>query len=205
MKYESTNTNSFTRKLSEVATIRQGYHFRKKVMNDPSGNTYVIQASDIGESHKVMPDRLIKVQGSKIKPVYHLSPGSLLVKSRGTDYSASSFGLPGITAVAAYHFIVVAITSKDINPEYLCWYINRPETQYQLSLQAGGSYIKSLPAQALANLKIIIPPMQQQELIANVNRLIHWEASLIDEIKAKRAQLIQGILNNSVSGTIRTQ
>ena len=205
MNYEYTSNTLASRNLSEIATVRQGYHFRKRIMHDPTGNTFVIQASDINQSHEVSSELLVAVQGSKIKPPYHLSPGSLLVKSRGTDYSASLFDLPSITAVAAYHFIVVTITSQDIVPGYLCWYINRPESQYQLSLKAGGSYIKSLPAQALADLNVIIPPMKQQALIMNVNRLTQQEASLIDEIKTKREQMIQSILNSSVSGHIRIQ
>ena len=205
MNAADTSISFDARNLNELATVRQGYHFRKKIEPDPTGNTYVIQASDISQSREVSSAYLVAVKGSKIKPTYHLSPGSILVKSRGTNYSAAEFNIPGITAVAAYHFIVVTITSQDIVPGYLCWYINRPETQYELSLQAGGSYIKALPAKALESLHVPIPPMKHQELIVNVIRLAQQEASLIDEIKTTRDQVIQSILNSSVSGQIRIQ
>jgi len=175
------------------------------IEHDPLGDVHVVQSSDIKESGRVSSDDLIAVKGTKIKSDHHLRPGTLLVKSRGTNYSASLFDLTGITAVAAYHFIVVTITSQDIVPGYVCWYINRPETQYQLSLQASGSYIKALSAKALENLPIPIPPLSQQELIINVNRLAQQESGLIDEIKTKRSKLIQTILNGSISGRIRTQ
>ena len=174
------------------------------VTNDPLGDISVVQSPDISQFTTVIPDRLSKVIGDRIKAEYHLAPKSILVKSRGTDYSAALFDLPDVTAVAAYHFIVVTVTRNNLLPEFVLWYINRPQTQHKLSLKAGGSYIKALSAKALAELPIAIPPMEQQHLIVDINRLTQQEMTLTSTIANKRNLLTQTILESALTGRIRT-
>lgn len=191
--------------LGDIATIRPGYHFRSKIEHNPNGDTSVVQSADITDSNGISPEGLVKVNGDRIKAEYHLQPGSILLKARGTSYTAALFDIEGIKAVAAYHFLVVAIQNYELLPQYLTWFVNRPQSQYFLSQVASGSYIKALSPQALATLEVTIPSIEQQELIVNMDHLAQRESVILDEIKAKRDQLIQSILNRSISGHIRTE
>lgn len=184
--------------LDSIATIRQGYHFRSKIEHNPDGDISVVQSADITDSNGISPDGFVKVNGDRIKPEYHLQPGSILLKARGTNYTAALFDIEGIKAVAAYHFLVVSIQNHELLPQYLTWFVNRPQSQYFLSQVASGSYIKALSPQALATLEVTIPPIEQQELIVNLDHLVQRESVILDEIKAKRIQLVQEILNRSI-------
>ncbi|MCH7574671.1 MAG: restriction endonuclease subunit S [Candidatus Marinimicrobia bacterium] len=201
----ASNTAQIPILLGDLAFVRQGYHFRKKVTHDPLGNISVVQSPDISQFTTVIPDRLSKVNGDRIKTEYHLAPKSILVKSRGTNYSAALFDLPGVTAVAAYHFIVVTVTSADLLPEFLLWFINRRDSQDWLSARSRGSYVKAVSAKALADLPIIVPPMQQQHLIVKSGRLANQESIISSEISAKRNLLTQTILESALAGPIRTE
>lgn len=184
--------------LGEIATIRPGYHFRSKIEHNPNGNISVVQSANITDSNGISPDGLVKVRGDRIKPEYYLQPGAVLLKARGTNYTAATFNIEGIKAVAAYHFLVVAIQNNELLPHYLTWFINRPQSQYFLSQVASGSYIKALSPQALATLEVAIPSIEQQELIINIDHLAQRESIILDEIKVKRTQLIQDLLNRSL-------
>ncbi len=200
----SLEKSPFRARLGDIATIRQGYHFRKKIEHNPDGDICVVQSGDI-TANRVASEGLVRVSGERIKPEYHLQPRSLLLKARGTNYTAALFDIEGIKAVAAYHFLVVAIQNHELLPKYLTWFVNRPQSQYFLSQVASGSYIKALSPQALATFEVTIPSIEQQELIVNIDHLAQRESVILDEIKAKRNQMIQSILNRSISGRIRTQ
>ncbi len=200
----SLKKSPFRARLGEIATIRQGYHFRKKIEHNPDGDICVVQSGDI-TANRVASEGLVRVSGERIKPEYHLQPLSLLLKARGTNYTAALFDIEDIKTVAAYHFLVVAIQNHELLPKYLTWFVNRPQSQYFLSQVASGSYIKALSPQALATFEVTIPSIEQQELIVNIDHLAQRESVILDEIKAKRNQMIQSILNRSISGGIRTQ
>ncbi len=144
------------------------------------------------------PEGLVRVSGERIKPEYHLQPHSLLLKARGSNYTAALYDIEDIKAVAAYHFLVVTIQTDELQPEYLTWFVNQPQSQYFLSQVASGSYIKALSHLALSNLEVVIPSEEHQELIVNIDQLNGRETALLDEIKAKRIQLIQEMLNRSL-------
>jgi len=190
--------SSFRARLGDIATIRPGYHFRKKIEHNPDGDICVVQSADITETNRVAPERLVRVSGERIKPEYHLQTDSLLLKARGTNYTAALFDIEDIKAVAAYHFLVVTIQTDELRPDYLMWFVNQPQSQYFLSQVASGSYIKALSHLALSNLEVVIPSEEHQELIVNIDQLIGRETALLDEIKVKRIQLIQEILNRSI-------
>lgn len=191
-------------RVDQFSAVRQGYHFRSKIEHVPHGDISVVQSPDIGKIANVIGDSLSKVKGGSIKSEHHLVTKSILVKSRGTDYSAALFDLPGITAVAAYHFIVVTVTSADLLPEFLLWFINRRDSQDWLSARSRGSYVKAVSAKALAELPIIVPPMQHQHLIVKSDWLAKQESIISSEISAKRNLLTQTILESAITGTIRT-
>ena len=189
-------------KLKDIYEIRTGYQFRSKIEPDKkNGNVDVIQIKNVDDFHRVDTSELTRVSMSKPSR-YLVQPHDILFLSRGRMFASVVPKLENETIVAGYFFVLRA--TENNNPHYVSWYLNGPKFQhYTKSLNVGRQHMAVISRSNFQELAIPLPPLEIQHEIVRLNQLMVEEATLLDQLKAKRAELVRGICNQLASGEIK--
>jgi len=132
-----------------------------------------------------------------------LQPGDILFAVKGYNNFAVQYQSHMAKAVASSVFIVIRIKdARVINPDYLQWYLNHPQTKAWCRRQSRGTDLPSLTQESLENLELTIPSLQRQRSVVEMNALMKKAQGLqrrIDSLRDERNQqlLLQAI--NSAS------
>lgn len=184
--------------LKDLAIIQIGYQLRSKIQLESDGLYKIIQAKDINRdlilNHKDAYS--IDIEGKPDK--YLIDKDDLLFLSRGTNNFAVVINKRLSNTVASGLFYIIKINPDIILPEYLAWYINLPQTQKLLALKSQGTNIPLITIATFRNLEIPLPPLEIQQKIAALSRLINKEKELTKKLIKKREQITQAICLNSI-------
>ena len=193
MKYCSTDNTKRKKNLSEIAEVSSGVFLQ----TEPFGDVSYLQIKDLlSES----PEKTAsKVALSQKNERYLLKKGDLLFAGKGTTYLCKVFDLI-IPAIASTTLYIIRLTSKDILPDYLCWYLNQPSVMAMMKAQQVGTGTPLIHKQVVENIEIPIPNMETQQRIVELARLQAKEKELYQAIAEKR-QLItnQFIMNKLIT------
>lgn len=178
--------------LGSVADIQMGYPFRSGLQPDPQGNITVIQMKDLDHVQLLPLHTATQVQLTRYPAHHLLCPGDLLFRSRGHSYATVQVpqGI-GTTVLAAP---MLRIRPHAVLPEYLCWYINTPTAQAQLTQLARGTSVQMIGAETLKTLEVPLPAPSMQQHIALVASLAQQEQALATQITQLRHQLSTHLL-----------
>jgi hypothetical protein len=128
-----------------------------------------------------------------------LSEGDIVVALRGTNNAAATVPHLGIFDRPIFATLDVAIirTDRELLPPYLTWYLNLPETQATLSFDRSGSAAPRLPLSALKALKVPLPSLDRQAMIASAAAEARRERALINQIEQSRQRLYEELLRRA--------
>jgi len=129
---------------------------------------------------------------------HELHCGDVLLIARGPRNHAATFTWSGAQAVAAAHIIVLRTDGQIAFPDYLTWFLNLPRTQAKIRAMRSESSVPFVAVEALARLRVPLPSLQLQKKIAGVRKLGAREQRLIEEIRARRRVLVDGLLLGAV-------
>jgi hypothetical protein len=94
--------------------------------------------------------------------------------------------------LAAGSFFVVRCSGDAIDPAYVAWYLNLPQTQHYFTQNSGrGVHMPVVRKSVLEELDMPVPPLAIQRRIAGLYRLELEEQELTQALLAKRALLLQ--------------
>lgn len=185
--------------LREVASVALGITLRgaDSSRHDPAGTHQLIRISDLSEDGVLHPSEPnLITPPPELTARYTLRRGDVLLAARGSRMTAGLFDYDQ-PAVAGGQFLVIRPHANIILADYLCWFLNLPSTQETLIGRARGSYVRSLPASALGELEIPVPPLPQQHAIAALHALRLREKDLMARLASHRAILFdQSILHS---------
>jgi len=179
--------------LGEISEIRSGYSFRSKVKPEPDGAHLVVQMKDINESNRLVLDRAVRAIIPQLNRIHLLQPGDLVFRSRGVSYGAAL--VPDSIEPAVLAAPLLRLRPVDVLPEYLRWFLNSPATLARLGALARGTAVQMITTDSLKSIKVPVPSLERQKLIAEAAALAETEQALISRIAARRAQRNQFILN----------
>ena len=131
---------------------------------------------------------------------YALRSGDILLKTRGNNYRAVLVG-GDVSADTVFALPLVRIRIKKpdaINPNYLHWFLNNPETQRFLAKYSEGTLLRQITKKLLEGVRVLMPAMKIQQYIARLSDLFTKEKQLTKQLTAKREEYIQGKLMNLV-------
>ena len=180
--------------LSEIANIQSGYSFRVKVVNIDNGKLGVIQAKDIKGLY-VDEGSLARIDQDYAESRIQ-QDGDILLTSRGSF--RASVGKFSEATIASSSLFTIRLTSKEFLPEYVSIYLNSDAAQYYFSQSAKGATIQSLVIDDLRNLSIPHIPLENQQIIINLQRNIEDQNRLLK----RKQEIVNGVLNTSISQTI---
>ena len=182
--------------LYDIAEIRSGYTFRKRVTNNEAGDGFAIQLRDIIDHTSIsnQPHRIEIPDGRHV-----LQKGDILFIAKGQNNFAIVFDKEYPAVASAVFFIISVDPYQGVSPEYLAWYINQAPAQRHFKMNLEGTAQRNITRKTLEQLKITIPSQKQQELICKIDRLKQREKFLEKEISEKRKLLIEQTLLNSIT------
>jgi hypothetical protein len=177
-----------------------GLTFRGSLKQAAKGAVAVVQMKDSGGNLLDSDYGLARISGGEVAPRYLLKSGDLVFRSRGFQNSFSLV-MPqlGVAVTIAPMMFVRIHDHSEVLPDYLHWWLNRPATQKLINERAQGGTIHMIPAGALADLPIELPPIEQQLAIANIAKLTITEQQLSQQITDKRSALLDAQLHKATT------
>ena len=176
-------------KVKEIADIYVGTTFRSKVVPTNRGNTRVIQVKDLGEnnSNRIDAKDAVHIEGvDDLRERQELEVGDILFRSRGLTTTARLLSKKAGATIVASPIFIIRIKSELAIPRYLVWWINQPSSQAYFRSHSNGSLVRMVSKKTLADLEVALPPIENQEKIADFYDLAIKEQRLLTEIRIKR-------------------
>ena len=176
-------------KVSEIAVVRSGYHFRGKVEPVQDGEYRVVQIKDFDADRCLNLNVLERVNLERDGEPHLIRKNDVLFLSRGQKRFAFAVMQELSDAVAASYFYVMRISNQRVSPEYLAWYINQAPFQEELANLATGTHMPFVSLEEFRKLGIPVPNMEVQRKIIELDALARREQGLMRNIADKRAQI----------------
>ncbi len=187
--------------LKQVATIQTGYSFRSRLETIQSGGVAVIQMKDLRKDNTVDCNNLSRIEMKSLKESHIVKNGDLVFRSRGHITTAAVLlENPGTAVVAAPLLRIRIAKPEKILPEYLNWYISQRDAQVFLTSRAKGTVQKMISKQAIEDLEVPLPSLEQQKKIVELASLSTQEQTILSRISEKRDQYISTVLMQFAKG-----
>jgi len=185
--------------LSELAEIRQGYQFRKKIENIPNAPIKVVQMTNILNGKKIDYQNLAKTPENGFKPEHFLKKGDVLFCARGVNNYALFIDEDIKNTIAISQFFVIRTNKEKLLPAFLAWFLGQPEAIAHFKANTLMSTVPLINTKAIKSIKIPIPAIEKQKTIAEVYHLKEKERKLMEQIINKKEKMLNSILQNSIN------
>lgn len=187
-------------KIKKLATVQMGYSFRSRLEASGGGEVAVIQMKDLLDDNTVGCDDLVKIDLDAVKEHHLAQRGDLVFRSRGSLTTAAVLLEDPGKAVVAAPLLRIRVTKPDkVFPEYLNWYISQRDAQIFLTSRAKGTVQKMISKQAIEELEVALPSLENQKQIVELAMLAAREQSLLQKLADKREQYISTVLMQFVN------
>lgn len=188
-------------KMKKLATVQMGYSFRSRLEASRGGDVAVIQMKDLIDDNTVDCGGLMKIDMQGVKEHHLARKGDLVFRSRGHLTTAAILLEDPRKAVVAAPLLRIRITkSVKILPEYLNWYISQRDAQVFLTSRAKGTVQKMISKQAIEDLEVFLPTLEQQKNIIELASLSAREQAILNTLAEKREQYISTVLMQFAKG-----
>ena len=186
-------------KLTNIATIQSGYHFKERIENDKNADVQFIQLKDIDEYNRIDFSNLWRINLPNIRHTQLLEKGDILIKCRGNNLTSSVVDENIKNTIATSHFFIIKLKTKNVLPEYLAWFLNDAPTQKNIKLGIGGTYMQVLNKKYLENIEINIPSIEIQQKVIKLKNLNEQEQKLLRKKVGLKKLLIDLQLRNIIN------
>lgn len=181
-------------KLAEIAEVRLGYQFRKKIEPADDGTHWVIQIRDFDQDRVLRKEDLSRVRINEPHEQFLINRGDVLFLSRGHRNWAAPILEDLKDVIAVSHFFILRIKDTRVDPEYLAWYINQtPVQEYLRSNARRGTHMPLITLAAFKELIVDVTDMTTQHRIVELNRLVETEKRLMTKLQEKRSHFINAL------------
>lgn len=178
-------------KLKDISKVLSGVYLRPS----PSGDIAYLQVSDLQEAS--LEKNTLKVDFVPKLSRYLLQKGDILFAGKGTKYLCQTFNL-NIQAVPSTTLYIIRPDRERVLPEYLCWFLNLPQTESIVRATQVGSSMPLIHKASLEELEIPIPDLSTQFRVLQVAALQQQEQQLLTTIAEKRVQVTNQLLYKSL-------
>lgn len=180
-------------RMNDIAEARIGHTFREGVSPDPEGNLLILQSKDMSEGTLPGNHNLVRATVPRFDLELITKPGDVVFLPRGTRFPALAIRGDLVGALVAAPLYIIRPYHELADADYLAALINAPALQLSLRAQAKGSYIPQVPAEALRELKLPLPPLPEQRAIAAIAELSREEARIAAALAAHRSVWVHAL------------
>lgn len=178
-------------KIKDIADIRSGVYLN----TSPLGTVTYLQIKDLmpnSAQATAMVDYKPKMENNLLKK------GDVLFAGKGTTYLCTIFN-QDIQAVASTTLYIIRLHSNVVSPEFLCWYLNRPQIANEIKASQIGSSTPLILKSTLENIEIPTPSKAKQTQMLEITKILERETYLQKAIIEKRNQIVNQILINEIN------
>ncbi len=184
-------SNKKSYKLRELAGILHGHPFRTAIREVVDGNLLVVQARDVRENFYIDTTRLRRIALE--------DKNNFLLQKNDIIFSIRAFLQASVIDVdqkmiASASVCIIRPDISLIIPEYLALYINSRRGQGSLRRYAVGSSIRTIPMRDLREIEILVPSVEEQELVVNLYKNMNKQKSIMDRKNELNKQIFKSIL-----------
>lgn len=189
-------------KLSEIADITTGYIKRGTKKPAEPITIPIIQLRDLSVNGTINYNYINEEEISSNDRYPQLNPGDIIFAAKGSKRSAGVIEkqLAGLTA--SNHYLIIRIRDEYKNkilPEYLAFYLRQKPAMDFFSLHGTGSYIPFISANALKDLQVNIPPLENQKIIKELDFLFSEEKRLSGELLDLKEKLYKNTISQIIT------
>jgi len=178
--------------LADLASIHTGYA-RGRTEDVPDGRYRVISASDLDRGYQIPYEELARSDDLTPSERHLLRKGDVLLVPRGAKNVAAQIDIEADDLIASSMLYVIR-TENELDAGFLTWYLNHHRAQAYFEAMARGTTIRSINKGVLGDLTIPLPPIEKQQLIAEIAHLGHEEEQLLEQLQNRRSALIETLL-----------
>ena len=189
--FSNISTNK-KKRVSEIAEVVSGVYLQA----EPYGEIAYLQIKDLLSE---LPEKTAsKVTLSPKNERYLLAKGDLLFAGKGTTYLCKVFDLD-IPAIASTTLYIIRLTSKDVLPDYLCWYLNQPSVMAAMKVQQVGTGTPLIHKQVVEDFEVPVPDIDTQRQIVELAKLQTREKEFYLAIAEKRQLITNQLIMNKLN------
>lgn len=179
--------------LKNIAHISAGHSFRGKIPENDGSGIRVVQLKNVSPNMINWQECIETNLTGKATPKF-LETGDILFAARGRHYYAVHVINENnpFKSVAAPHFYIIKANPSIVMPEFLTWQLNQSPMQRYFK-RAEGTLTKSIPRNLLENTPITLPPLDEQQKIAQLAATILQEQHTLQKLIDNSAQLMNAI------------
>lgn len=186
-------------KIKNIASTHSGYTFRKNQKFDQPKKFKFLQVGDLNSDYQIATKKIERVIEVEPKEQYVLNPGDILFANKG-EYNFASVVPEDIGDVlASSTFLILKNFSDSVLAEYLVWYINSSQGQKFIDTVRKGNTIPYISKTSFVDMPVVLPSIEKQKIIVEIDGLKKKEFSLRSKILEKRKSLIDKILVNHIN------
>lgn len=175
-------------KLQEIADIRPGYPFRKRIAPSAGGEVAVVQIKNLDEFGSVDWTNVVRTSLPGKRKADWLKDSDILFAARGTRNLAWCLRDVIDRAVCSPHFFSLRINHSDTDPRFVAWYLNQGPAQKYFAVSGSGAVVNNIRRDVLQSTVLIIPPLEKQlEIVALDSVIKHERKNLEKRIENGRA------------------
>ena len=144
---------------------------------------------------KYITDKGVRNSATNIVP-----KGSLLMATR---VGIGKIGIAGIDIAISQDLTGIVLNQQKVNAEYLYWTIFRKSSY--LSLLSQGSTVKGLTRDSLGRVKLPLPPLPEQQKIAEILGAVDKRLEILRRRKEKLERVKKGLIDDLLTGKRRVK
>jgi len=181
--------------LATLCEIQTGYTARGRLQPIKSGGVPAIQLRDLQGEDELDPACLPNYNLGPAVERYWAKSGDVLFRSRGDRNTAVLVSeKTDSPAVALLPLIVLRPYRQCLEPAYLVWFINQPESQRYFDKCAHGTSMRMISRRCLDDLQVAVPDIATQRRIVEIDSLARRERELMHELADKKLELTRSAL-----------
>jgi len=185
-------------RLNEIASINLGVAFRDRIEPDPAGTIAVVQMRDLTDCQRVEFRDAAQIRDQGFTEAHLLSRDDLVFRSRGLNNTAAIVQDVTPGTILAAPLFRIRVSSADVRPAYLQWFINHPIAQAYFASHARGTSVRMVPKECLAGLPVILPLLEIQDKIVEFSSLADREEQILSRLANLKRNYYQRLMEVSV-------
>jgi len=174
-----------TQKLKEIAKIRAGHAFRKKLAHDPEQKLQVIQMKDLTHDGTINWNTMIKSAPAASNTDWVRKDDLLLVSRGANNFVYFINEEPPLSSLAApyfFHITLLPSYREKVLPEFLAWQLNQKPIQDYFQMNAEGSTSKAIRREIVENTQLVIPSKEKQKAISSLYNVVSRQKRLYEKL-----------------------